>query len=363
MKKIEEIREEFETLSEKLSHPEKINSGEEFGRLSQRRERLREVVEKDDALKEIERKAEENKKLRGQEKDKELIKLIEEEEEKLKKEKENLEEDLKRNLISLEEESKGEREGSERNSVILEIRAGAGGDEASLFAEDLFNMYSKFAQQKSWDSKILDFNKSDLGGYKNITFKIKGKEAYLNLKHEGGVHRVQRVPSTEKGGRIHTSTVSVAVLPEAKKGKIKIKPDEIRVDTFRSSGPGGQYVNKRDSAVRITHLPTGIMVASQNERSQAQNKETALSILHSKLLQKEIEEQEKEMRKERKSQVGEAMRSEKIRTYNFLQDRVTDHRIEKSWHNLEEILAGNLFKIIDALKKEEERQKYQNILG
>ncbi len=253
-------------------------------------------------------------------------------------------------------------EGSSENSAIVEIRAGAGGDEASLFAGDLFDMYSKFATKNNWSVKSLDSNKADIGGYKSITFKVKGKGSFTELKYEGGVHRVQRVPETEKGGRIHTSTVSVAVLPEPdKKTDIKIDSQNLRIDTYRASGPGGQYVNTCDSAVRITHLPTGLVVSSQNERSQLANKENAMSILKAKLLELRQQKIREKQEKKRRSQIGQAKRSQKIRTYNFLQDRVTDHRIEESWHNLPEIMSGNLSEIIKALKRAEDEEKLGDI--
>ncbi len=236
-------------------------------------------------------------------------------------------------------------------SVIMEIRAGTGGKEASLFVADLFRMYSKYAQSQNLKQKILDSHPTGLGGFKEIIFELKNSNVFSKMKYEGGVHRVQRIPETEKSGRTHTSTVSVAVLPKPKSAQIKIRPDELKIDFYRASGPGGQYVNKRETAVRITHLPTGFVVTSQTERNQLQNKENAMAILEAKLLEKkEIEESEK-LGDKRRSQIGWAKRAEKIRTYNFPQDRVTDHRIKKSWHNLEEILNGKLEPTIKALQK------------
>ena len=233
-------------------------------------------------------------------------------------------------------------------NIIVEVRAGTGGEEAALFAGDLFRMYSRFAEKKGWKTKVLDSNASSLKGIKEIIFKISGENAYEKLKQEGGVHRVQRIPETEKSGRIHTSTATVAVLPEIESKEIEIKPSDLKISSFRASGPGGQYVNKTESAVRIVHIPSGITVASQTERHQASNRENALSILRSKLYNLKIEKELQKVGKERKSQIGTAERSEKIRTYNFPQDRITDHRIGKSWHNIENILDGNLEPIIKA---------------
>lgn len=240
---------------------------------------------------------------------------------------------------------------SEQNSVIIEIRAGAGGEEAALFAIDLFKMYSKYAASLGWKQKILDSHPTELGGFKQVIFELKNGDVFSKMKYEGGVHRVQRIPETEKSGRIHTSTATVAVLPKPKQAEIKIRPDEIKTDFYKSSGPGGQNINKRMTAVRVTHLPTGLVVTSQTERNQLQNKENALSILSARLLKKKTQEGLAKMGGERKAQVGWAMRAEKIRTYNFPQDRITDHRIKKKWHNIEDIMSGKLDKIIKTLQK------------
>jgi len=240
-----------------------------------------------------------------------------------------------------------------RGGIIVEIRAGTGGEEAALFAKDLFRMYSKYAVSSGWQQKILDSKPTELGGLKEITFEVSGSNVFSKMKYEGGVHRVQRIPQTEKKGRIHTSTATVAILPKPKKAQIQIKPEEMRIDFFRASGPGGQYVNKRETAVRITHLPTGLVVTSQTERSQYQNKENALAILEAKLLEKKEEKDLEKLGQERKTQIKWAKRSEKIRTYNFPQNRITDHRAKKSWHNLEDIVEGKLGTIIKALTKKE----------
>lgn len=239
----------------------------------------------------------------------------------------------------------------EQNSAIIEIRAGAGGEEASLFASDLFKMYSKYAASQNWNQKTLDSHPTSMGGYKQIIFELKGEDVFSKMKYEGGVHRVQRIPETEKSGRIHTSTATVAVLPKPKSTEINIRPDDIRVDLYRSSGPGGQYVNKRETAVRLTHLPTGLVVTSQTERNQLQNKENALAILSARLLEKKRAEEIAKMGGNRNAQIGWAQRAEKIRTYNFPQDRVTDHRIKKKWHNIEDIMEGKLDKMLAFLQK------------
>jgi len=239
------------------------------------------------------------------------------------------------------------------NNIIIEIRAGAGGDEAALFAGDLYKMYSRFAEKQGWKVKVLDSSASSLKGYKEIVFQVSGTDVYNLMKQEGGVHRVQRIPDTEKSGRIHTSTASVAVLPQVEQKELEIRPSDLRIDTYRASGPGGQYVNKTESAIRITHIPTGLVVASQNERSQGANRETAMTLLRSRIYAFKMEQEIQKMGQQRNAQIGSADRSEKIRTYNFPQDRITDHRIKKEWHNIERILDGDMWPIIKKFQKTE----------
>ncbi len=240
--------------------------------------------------------------------------------------------------------------GENKNEAILEIRAGAGGDEAALFAADLFRMYQNYAQKQNWSCSLIDESKNELGGYKEVVAELKGKGVYNMLKYESGVHRIQRVPATEKTGRIHTSTASVAVLPIAKENEIEIKDADIEVSFSRAGGPGGQNVNKVETAVRVLHKPSGIVISSRAERSQQKNRERAMQVLRAKLLDEKLRKKEEIVRKERKEQIGTGDRSEKIRTYNFLQDRITDHRINKSWHNITKILDGDLQPIVDTFK-------------
>lgn len=236
-------------------------------------------------------------------------------------------------------------------SIIMEIRAGTGGEEAALFAANLFRMYSRYAQKRGWMQKILDSHPTELGGIKQIIFELEGLDVFSEMGYEAGVHRIQRIPSTEKSGRIHTSTATVAVLVKPKGAEIKINPRDLKIDFYKASGAGGQYVNKRMTAVRLTHLPTGMVATSQTERNLAQNRENAMSILEARLLEKNQMAEEEKISGKRKAQIGWAKRAEKIRTYNFPQDRVTDHRIKKSWYDIEGIMAGKLEPIVEALKK------------
>ena len=341
---IKKIQKEYSELLNQLSDPELISDWEKFEELSKKKKELEKIIEKDKEIKEIQKKIQESKNMLKSEQDADMIALAETEVQDLEKQEEKLTKEL-------EDEINPQKQALKHGSII-EIRAGTGGDEAALFANDLFNMYSRYADIKKWKTKVLDSKPTELGGTKEIVFEIKDNKSFIEMRNEGGVHRVQRIPETEKSGRVHTSTATVAVLPKPKSTDIKIKTDDIKVDLFRSSGPGGQNVNKRETAVRITHIPTGIIVSSQRERNQLQNKENALSILSAKLLEKQQEEAENAIGGKRNEQIGKAKRSEKIRTYNFPQNRVTDHRIKKSWHNIEDMMQGKLDKMIQDIQNE-----------
>ena len=335
-KDLEKLKDEYQEILNRLNQAESILSFKEKEELFLRSSYLAKLVAFLEELKQIENEIEKNKELLAE---KELKKLASEEIERLEKRKEEIEANIK-NL-----EKKGESQ-ENPNYALVEIRAGTGGEEAALFAADLFRMYQAYAQKNNWEMAVLDKHTTDLGGVKEIIFEIRGKGVYPKLKYESGVHRVQRIPETEKSGRVHTSTASVAVLPEAPKNKVEIKDSDLEISFFRASGPGGQNVNKVETAVRITHIPTGIVVSCQSERSQQRNREKAMSMLQAKLYEIEKKRIEEKISQERAAQIKKAERSEKIRTYNFPQNRITDHRIQKSWYNLEDVLEGNLEEII-----------------
>ena len=340
---IEIIKQEYNSLLQQLSNPELVSDWERFEEVSKRKNFLEKVIEKSEQLKELEAKIVENKSIISSEDDKELTNLAEGELDGFSRQKSALEKEVE-DLFKRED-----NESYEPKSVIIEIRAGTGGEEASLFVTDLFRMYSKYAKFQRWKLRVLDSRTTELGGFKEIIFELSNGNVFTKMKFEGGVHRVQRIPVTEKTGRIHTSTVSVAVLQKPGKAQIKINPQDLKIDTYRASSAGGQYVNKTESAIRITHLPTGIVVTSQAERSQPQNKANAMAILEARILEKRKIEEETKISGARKSQIGWAKRAEKIRTYNFPQDRITDHRIKKNWSNIEEILDGKMDQIIEDL--------------
>lgn len=341
LQKLEEIQEKYKNIGRELSKAEVISNQKEFQKLMKQHNSLESVVLEYKKYKDTRKVVEDIKEIIKDEKDKEMKEMAEEE---LKKEEDKLlqlEENLKVLLLP--------KDPNDEKSVIVEIRGGAGGDEAALFAGDLFRMYSRYGETRGWKIDIMDSHESDLGGYKEIVFSIEGTGAYSKLKYESGVHRVQRIPTTESGGRIHTSTVTVAVLPEAKEVDVEIDLNEVRIDLFCSSGPGGQSVNTTKSAVRLTHEPTGIVVSCQDEKSQIKNKDKAMKVLRARLYKKAMEEEIAKVASERKSQVGTGDRSERIRTYNFSQNRITDHRIGLTLHKLENILEGDLDELIEAI--------------
>lgn len=299
---------------------------------------IKDVADKYKEYKEVKKQMDEAKELMS---DPDMKEMAEEEYYSCKESLEKMEDELKILLLP--------KDVNDDNNVIIEIRGGAGGEEAALFAYNLYRMYTMYADLKRWQVEVIDINETGIGGIKEVSFMIKGKGAYSRLKFESGVHRVQRVPETEASGRIHTSTVTVAVLPEVEDVEVEINQNDLRIDTYRSSGAGGQHVNKTSSAIRITHIPTGIVVACQNERSQLQNKETAMKMLRSKLYEKKQEEQERELTTTRRLQVGSGDRSEKIRTYNYPQSRVTDHRINYTMYQLESFMNGNIDEMVEAL--------------
>ena len=340
--KLEAVEKRFEELTQKISDPEVIARQNEWREYMKEHAELEPIVEKYREYKKVEKEYQEAKEMMDDAStDKELKDLAEMEMLEAKEKLPKIEEEIKILLIPKDKD--------DDKNVICEIRAGAGGDEAALFAGTLFRMYSMYAERKHWKLEILNENETGLGGYKEISFMITGKGAYSRLKFESGVHRVQRVPDTEASGRIHTSTVTVAVLPVVEDVEVEINPSDIKMEVFRSSGAGGQHINKTSSAVRLIHEPTGIVVECQTERSQFQNKDNAMRMLKTKLYDMEKQKQDSEIRNARKSQVGSGDRSEKIRTYNYPQGRITDHRIGLSIYQMEDFLNGNLDEMIDNL--------------
>ena len=348
-KKLEELEKKYEELNKNLSDPEIITNQSKFQECAKIHSDISKPVLKYKEYKNIIKEIEENSKLFLAENDTEFKKLISEELEKLKVKKSNLEIEIKEIMFP--------KDPHDKKNCIVEVRAGAGGDEAALFAGDLFRMYSRFAENNGWKTEVMSSSPTGTGGFKEIISSIIGKGVYGKLKYESGVHRVQRVPVTESSGRIHTSTVTVAILPEAEEVEININPNDLRIDTFHSTGHGGQSVNTTDSAIRITHIPTGMVVTCQDEKSQFKNKAKALMVLRARLLDMAEREKHEELALKRKNQVGTGDRSERIRTYNFPQNRITDHRIGLNLHNLEEVLEGNLNDLVSNLL---EKIKYSN---
>lgn len=340
IEKLAEVEKRYEQLEQMLSDPQLLGQQKEYSRVAKERAELEELVSCYREWKRTEQEIEENRELL-KEKDEALRELAKEELSALREKKEELESRVKILLLP--------KDPNDNKNIILEIRAGTGGEEAALFAAALFRMYSRYAESRGWRVEVMSSNPTGLGGFKEIITLIEGRGAYSRLKFEGGVHRVQRVPATEASGRIHTSAVTVAVLPEADEVEVEIDPKDLRIDVFRSSGPGGQSVNTTDSAVRVTHLPTGLVVSCQDEKSQHKNKAKGLKILRARLLEKKQQEQRSEIAATRRLMVGSGDRSERIRTYNFPQGRVTDHRINLTLYKLDRIVEGELDEVVEAL--------------
>lgn len=346
--KLEAVEKRYEELTKKIADPEVIAKTSEWTEFMKEHSEIEEVSLKYKEYKKVKQELAEAEEMM---KDPEMRELAEEEAKEDREKLPKLEEELKLLLIP--------KDPDDNKNIICEIRAGAGGDEAALFAGTLFRMYSMYAERKHWKLEILNENETGLGGYKEISFMVTGKGVYSRLKFESGVHRVQRVPETEASGRIHTSTATVAVLPVVEDVQININPADIKLEVFRSSGAGGQHVNKTSSAVRLIHIPTGIVAECQTERSQTQNREYAMKLLQSRLYEKEKQERDSKLANERKSQVGSGDRSEKIRTYNYPQGRITDHRIGFSIYQMEDFLNGNLDEMIDNLTAADRAEKLQ----
>ena len=339
--KLKSVEKRYDDLNQLLSDPKIISQQSEFQKYAKEQSELAPIVRQFQNWQKIDKQLQESKAILDEEKDPELIEMAQEDMADLEIRKQETVEALK--LLLLPKDPRDER------NVIVEIRAGTGGEEAALFSNDLFRMYSRYAEERKWSVEILSSSLTGKGGFKEVIFSISGKRAYSKLKYEGGTHRVQRVPDTESQGRIHTSAVTVAVLPEVEDVDIKINPADIKIDVYRASGPGGQSVNTTDSAVRLTYIPTGMIVTCQDEKSQHKNREKAMKVLRARLYDEEERKKQESMASERKLQVGSGDRSGRIRTYNYPQERVTDHRIGLTLHKLSLIMEGDLVEIIDAL--------------
>jgi peptide chain release factor 1 len=353
--RLEKIEKRYEELEKEISRPEVATDLKKAQALAQERAGIEDTVASYRKYKAITKQLEDTKAMLEGELDDEMAAMAKQERTKLEAQQEKLLEELK--IALLPKDARDERD------IIMEIRAGAGGDEAGLFAADLFRMYSRYAQSKGWDVEVIDSNESGIGGFKEIIFEVRGKGAFSRLKYERGVHRVQRVPVTESSGRLHTSTATVAVLPQADEVEVDINPDDLKIDFYHSRGAGGQNVNKVATAVRITHLPTGMVSTCQDERSQLRNRTKAMSVLRARLLDIERTKQEEAITEQRRSQVGTGDRAEKIRTYNFPQDRLSDHRLGKNLRNLPRIMDGELDELIDSLASSEQAKQMERQLA
>lgn len=350
--KLEVAENRYEEINHKLSDPSVISNQDLYRKLMKEHAELEELVAKFQEYKRVSKAIRDAGEMLQDKLDSDFEEMVKVELNESKEAMEQIKKELKILLLP--------KDPNDEKNVIIEIRGGAGGDEAALFAGVLFRMYTRYAERKHWKVEILDSNPTELGGFKEVVFSIEGRGAYSRLKFESGVHRVQRVPATEASGRIHTSTVTVAVLPEAEEVDVDINPVDLKIDTYRASGAGGQHVNKTESAIRITHLPSGIVVACQDERSQHKNRDRAMKILRSKLFDMALEQQASQVAQERKSQVGTGDRSERIRTYNYPQGRITDHRIGLTLYKIEEILDGDIDEVMDALITTDQTGKIGN---
>jgi peptide chain release factor 1 len=351
LEKLNRIANRFERINQQLSDPEFINDREKMIALSRERSELTEIMQVHDEYSEVVKNIQGNKEIINSGLDPELSSLAEAELDELQEKKKKLEEEIKILLLP--------KDPNDNKDVIMEIRAGTGGEEAALFANDLFRMYTRFCEMKGWKVELIDLNDTGIGGLKEVVFSISGNSVYGDMKFESGVHRVQRVPATEGSGRVHTSAASVAVLPEAEDVQIDINPGDIRVDIFRSGGAGGQNVNKVETAVRLTHIPTGMVVQCQDERSQLKNRLKAMKVLRARLYDLKLKEHQDVVSAQRKTMVKSGDRSDKIRTYNFPQNRVTDHRIGLTLYNLSNIMEGDIFELIEQLKLADRTEKLE----
>ena len=352
LERLSSVEEKYEELNKLLADPEVVTDHTKVQQYAKEQSVMREVVELAREYREVIKEISDLRDMLRSESDPDILSLAKDEHATLEGKKEEAEERLRMALVP--------KDPNDDKNVIIEIRAGTGGEEAGLFASNLYRMYSRLAQRLNWNLEIIDSNSTGIGGLKEITFQVRGDQAYSKLKHESGVHRVQRVPTTESSGRIHTSAATVAVLPEAEEIDVEINQEDLQIDIYHASGHGGQNVQKVATAVRIKHIPSGVVTTCQDERSQHKNKEKALAVLRSRLLAAEIEKQQQEITDSRRSQVGSGDRSERVRTYNFPQGRITDHRIGLTSYNLEQVLDGDLMEFIEALVQEEQARKLEN---